>query len=62
MDRVVEPISSIMRREAELFVLLLSNKLNKFTEAHVEKKVAETATLKDTPTIRDNRGGKVISF
>ena len=50
-----------MSRETKLFVLLLFDKLNKCIKAHIGKKGAEAVPLKDAPTSRDSRGGKVIS-
>ena len=50
-----------MRKETKLFVLLLSDKLNKFIKVHVEKKGAEAVPLKDVPTNRNSRGNKVVS-
>ena len=50
-----------MRRETKLFVLLLSDKLNKCIKAHVEKKGTEAVPLKDAPSNRDSRGDKVGS-
>jgi len=47
MDRIKETVGSIMRREAELFVSLLLNELNKCIETRVEKKRAEVIPLKD---------------
>ena len=55
MDGIKETISSIVRREAEFFVVLLFNKLNKCIEAHVEKKEAEAVPLKDAPANGDIR-------
>ena len=61
MDRIKETISSVMGREAELFVFFLLNELNKYIEAHVKKKGAEAIPLKDTPANGDSRGSKAIN-
>ena len=49
-----------MSREAELFVLLLLDKLNKCIEAHVEKQGAEAVPLKGASANWNSRGDKVI--
>ena len=63
LNRIEEMINSIIRREINLFVLLISDKLNKCVNAKqlVEERRAEAVLLRDAPTFRGSRGGKVIS-